>query len=189
MSDRLEDFINQNREDFDAYEPEYHIWDKIQLNEGHKMHRRITTAKIIWRAAAVITIFVLSYFVHDFISGKNNNNSGTVEIYAIGNCNIPDEVAETESYYINQVNVKLNELNDFEMSDPEIRKVVEDDFNELDNIYLELKNDLCEDVDNEEVLDAMIQNYRTKLQILEEILYKLKEIKNQENNNNHEYNL
>lgn len=189
MKDRLEDFIEQNKDEFDIYEPGEQVWEKIETNKNSKKKRKISVSAIIWRAAAVITIFVISYFVHDFISVNNGNESDNLNQTIVADCEIPDEVIETESYYISQVNMRLEELNNFSIEDPEIRKEVEADLNELDNIYLDLKNDLCEDVANEEVIEAMIQNYRIKLQILEDILFKLNEIKNQKNNNNHEYNL
>ncbi len=60
------------------------------------------------------------------------------------------------------------------------------DMVELDEIFEELKDDLKDDSDNEEVIEAMVQNYRIKLQVLEEILTQLKKSKEQEENENHE---
>lgn len=40
----------------------------------------------------------------------------------------------------------------------------------MDEVLLQLKNDLNDDVANAEVLAAMIQNYRLKLEILEQTL-------------------
>lgn len=189
MKDRLEEFVEENKDKFDAYEPGDHIWDKIETNKTKGKQRKITVTSVIWRVAAVVTIFIVSYFVHDFISENSKTENPVVNNLTNENCDIPEDVIETESYYISQVNMRLEELNNFSIDDPEIKKEVEADLNELDNIYLDLKNDLCEDVANEEVIEAMIQNYRIKLQILEEILLKLNEIKNQKNNNDHEYNL
>ena len=55
------------------------------------------------------------------------------------------------------------------------------DMVELDKVFEELKNDLKDNSDNEEVIEAMIQNYRFKLQMLEEILLQLNKSKNSEN--------
>jgi Ni,Fe-hydrogenase III component G len=52
---------------------------------------------------------------------------------------------------------------------------------ELDNIFKELKHDLKDNAANEEVLQAMIQNYRIKLEILTEILEQLNKSKNKKN--------
>ena len=50
----------------------------------------------------------------------------------------------------------------------------------MDQVFAELKTDLEENVDNEEVITAMMENYRLKLQILEEILVELEKEKREE---------
>ena len=65
--------------------------------------------------------------------------------------------------------------------------VINFDLVELDEVFEELKNDLKDDSDNEEVIEAMIQNYRLKLQILNEMLEQLnKANKDEENSNEHD---
>ena len=54
------------------------------------------------------------------------------------------------------------------------------DLSELDSIYSSLKKDLRENIDNEQVLEAMIQNYRMKLKILEDLLLDISPNKTQE---------
>ena len=46
--------------------------------------------------------------------------------------------------------------------------------------FSELKADLKDNVDNEEVVTAMMENYRLKLQILEEILKELEKERSEE---------
>ena len=48
------------------------------------------------------------------------------------------------------------------------------DLEQLDEVYKELMNDLQDNADNEEVVQAMIENYRIRLQILEQILNEIK---------------
>ena len=54
-----------------------------------------------------------------------------------------------------------------------------EDFTEMDKAFLELKEDLKDDVDNEEVVEAMINNYRLKLKILERIMIEIEEKDNE----------
>ena len=49
------------------------------------------------------------------------------------------------------------------------------DLERMDAVFEELKGDLEDDVHNEAVITAMIDNYRLKLRILEEILEELEE--------------
>ena len=63
----------------------------------------------------------------------------------------------------------------------ELDPVIQAEFQMLDSAYVELKNDLKDNVDNEEVINAMIQNYRIKLQILEQILDNIQSNEDKEN--------
>jgi len=51
---------------------------------------------------------------------------------------------------------------------------------ELDEVYEELKEDLKDNASNPEVIEAMILNYRVKLEVLEDLLNQLKEKENQD---------
>ena len=51
-------------------------------------------------------------------------------------------------------------------------RVIED-LEAMDKAFAELKGDLEDNVDNEEVVAAMMENYQLKLRILEEILSEL----------------
>ena len=57
----------------------------------------------------------------------------------------------------------------------ELDPLIMEDMELLDNAYSELKSDLADGVDNEEVINAMISNYQIKLDILERILIEIKE--------------
>jgi predicted CopG family antitoxin len=64
-----------------------------------------------------------------------------------------------------------------------------DDMEELDEVYLELKKDLKDNVSNPEVIEAMVLNYRVKLEILEDLLNQLNEKENQDYENEESYSL
>ena len=57
---------------------------------------------------------------------------------------------------------------------------------DLDQVYNDLKEDLKDNAANEEVIEAMIQNYRLKLDILEEMLVVLKQSNESQNEKEHE---
>jgi chromosome segregation ATPase len=91
------------------------------------------------------------------------------------------ELAETEKYYSGLIQTKLKELQGTLSSYPELKDGLHKDLAELDSVYRDLKKDLKDNVSNEEVVDAMIQNYRLKLKLLEQIQ---QEFKNQGSTNN-----
>jgi predicted CopG family antitoxin len=63
------------------------------------------------------------------------------------------------------------------------------DMEELDEVYAELKEDLKDNASNPEVIEAMILNYRVKLEILEDLLNQLKEKENQDGKKDESYSL
>jgi len=100
------------------------------------------------------------------------------------NLEIP-ELREAEIYYTNMVDNRLEELTPLIQQDPELQNELNNDLSELDSLYTELQKDLVDNIANDEVVEAMIQNYRLKLEILEDLLEKLQETsKNEENEKN-----
>ena len=58
---------------------------------------------------------------------------------------------------------------------PEIEKELSADISQIDSICSEIKKDLKDNVANQDVIEALIQNYRIKVRILEDMLKLLKE--------------
>ena len=104
------------------------------------------------------------------------------------NVEIP-ELQEAEIYYTNMVDEKILEIEPLLKDQPELGYALKSDLAELDSIYAELQKDLKDNIANDEVVEAMIQNYRLKLQILEDFKEHLQGNSNDENDENNEYNL
>jgi hypothetical protein len=77
---------------------------------------------------------------------------------------------EAEAYYTNLVNQKLNELKPIMDNCPSLQEELNFDMSELDSVYSELKADLKDNMANQEVVEAIIENYRLKISILEDLL-------------------
>ena len=73
---------------------------------------------------------------------------------------------------------------------PEIKAELDSDLFELDSVYKSLRKDLNDNVANQEVIEAMIENYRIRIDILEEMMFFLgKQNKDDGNQNKLEYEL
>ncbi|HBS87348.1 MAG: hypothetical protein A2W91_14085 [Bacteroidetes bacterium GWF2_38_335] len=173
--DKLEKFILENRSDFDVYEPGDQVWEKILLKKEQKKIKSINWFSISWKVAAAVAIFFISLWVHNLTSEKQVTR---IIIAQQNNEPVIPELQEAEAYYTKQVDQKLQELYTYASSNPEIKADVKRDLEELDNIYKELKNDLNDNAGNREIIEAMIQNYRLKLEILEDLLSRLKNTDN-----------
>lgn len=181
MKDKLEKYIIENREAFDIHEPDAEVWKKIEKNIRSK--RTVNWRMIIGRAAAVILIFAASYMVHDLLEGRNREitHSRTKKEKEL----VIPELKEAEVYYSTLISEKLQEIKPLFNEDPMLEKEIRYDLNKLDSIYEELKNDLRDNIANQEVIEAMIQNYRMRLSILEDVLSQLQP---EEDDNKSKYN-
>lgn len=174
-TDKLEKFVIDNRDEFDDLEPNPAIWDKIQKKQPKKIELNWT--KVLVRVAAVVVIFVSSYIFFDY---TNNNNLMVAETESAEDEGMYQELMEAEFYYNSQIEQRKEEFYHLAGNNSSLRDEINIELSELDNIFRELKEDLNDNADNEEVVVAMIQNYRLKLEILEEILQQLDSAKDKE---------
>jgi predicted CopG family antitoxin len=172
MSDRLEEFVRQNREQFDTREPDPSIWLRIQPERTPAVKER-RSMRWLRVAAAVAMIFAGSAAgIYFLTGGKAEADQYSSELYR--------EIRETEQYYNQEVSQRYEELRPYLVGDPAAEEMLRTDMTELDEVYAELKKDLKDNASNPEVIEAMILNYRVKLEILEDLLNQLKEKENQD---------
>jgi hypothetical protein len=103
---------------------------------------------------------------------------------------VVSELLEVEAFYTAQVNNRMQEIEKHIRHFPEIIDEVKKDFAELDSMNRDLKSDLNENIRNKEVVEAMIRNYKIKLEILEDMYeqIRLQEDTTNSNNKNNENN-
>ena len=183
--DKLEQFIAENRDQFDIQEPGDSLWNGIN-SEIHKGKKFPDLKKVIGWAAIILVTFTASFLLQEYLhrniaatEGKDTKNQ-KIEI---------PELQEAEIYYANLVDEKILEIEPLLENKPELGNVLKNDLAELDSIYAELQKDLKDNIANDEVVEAMIQNYRLKLEILEDFLAHLQENTNEEKTDKNEYTL
>lgn len=156
MRDSLKQHIESNSEDFEVYPLESNDWNKIadKLDPPKMQYRNW----LLGVAASLAVIFISSVLV---LSSTHSSE--------------PNEVAEMEGFYEEAINAKIS-LVKSQLGNHSILE----DLNAMDEAFAELKADLNDNVDNEEVVMAMMENYQLKLQILEKILNELEEEKGEE---------
>ena len=184
-TDKLEQFIIDNRNEFDDLEPNPAIWDKIQKREPKTVELNWT--KVLVGAAAVAVIFVSSYIFFDYINRQNNVSLvAETEVVDPGDAGMYEDLMEAAFYYTSQIEQRKQEFYQLTGNDAPLREEINIELDDLDKIFRELKEDLKDNADNEEVVVAMIQNYRLKLEILEEIVLQMEPAKENTKNNENE---
>jgi hypothetical protein len=184
-TDPLEKLVLENRDAFDLGEPSPELWDRIEKPKKARVID-VNWKKVAWRAAAVAIIFTASYFFHDFVNRDVTMQVANVEDEGDAS-ELLEQFKEAEIFYTSQINTRKEEVVQLSRDDPSVMEIVDMELVALDQIYKELIKDLNDNADNEQVIEALIQNYRLKLEILEEMQYLLEESQNSEKNSNHEY--
>jgi hypothetical protein len=167
--DKLEEHIRQNRENLDRYSPPAGIWRRIikELKKEKSMIRLWLSiaAMIIVIIGTALALFRPVYRWSDSNSRKNNYTGLT---------QLDPQLKETETYYNNLVNSLYREATPLLTMNPEIKNELNTDLSHLDSICWDLKKDLKDNISNQDVVEALIQNYRIKIRILEDMLTLLK---------------
>jgi hypothetical protein len=183
MRDKFEDFIRDHGAEFDFHEPDPALWKGIEKEIAHK--KVIKWRFYLSRAAVVALIFGASIVAQQLWLKKDagdlhNAKSASVEI---------PELKEAEVYYSGLISEKLREVKPLLDQNPSLEKELNTDLTELDSIYAGLKTDLKDNIANNEVIEAMIQNYRLRISILEDMLSYLKSENKNDSIKNTEYEL
>lgn len=175
MSDALEKYIKNNREQFDDKEPDHQLWSQIdkKLNSNKKRTINYTS---LWKAAAVIFMIISAALLID-----RQYNSNIKENVAD---QINPEFSAIENYYVSLIETKKNELVQFDFpGNKELENEFLSDLSKLDSAYKALKSELNEK-SSEKILDAMILNLQTRIDILNQQLEVLNNIKSKKENEN-----
>jgi len=169
MKDAFERFIDDNRDAFDMQMPSEVLWDRIALEADIKEPVK-RTLMVSWlkTAVAVALVITVTSIGWKLVNRSNQNQMATTL------SPFEAQLNEATSFYEQEINAKKQLVYELTSSQPAVREDVDNDLAGLDSAMVQLKADLKDNVANAEVLEAMIQNYRLKLQILEQMLTYIK---------------
>jgi hypothetical protein len=169
----LEEKIRKNRDIFDGSEPPEGHFNRFQsrLDALYEVNPRPESwySNTLFRVAAVIVILLglsVTYYIIDPSVNPNHIAAST----------LPQEIQEARMYYNNLADEKLQKINDCAASTSEasyIQKVVVDEITLLDSNSVKLEQELQNDKENKRLINALIRNYKTKSDLLDNILNRL----------------
>jgi hypothetical protein len=166
--DELEKHIMNTRASMDIHEPDPGLWSRIERGlQGKQRQLR----SYLWRAAVIIIIagagLILTFRT---IQSPVMNNQPEMKI-----------VKETDIYYNTLIRTLYEEAEPLLTANPEVSYELTSGMNELDSLAMEIREDLHDQVANREVIEALIHNYRLRIELLEDMLAVMREA---EANNN-----
>lgn len=185
--DPLERFLTEHRADLDIAEPPANLWPHIQIQvvtenkqPGRLRINRLNWSRHLLRAAAAITLLLTGISIGLWLG---NQEGGAM---AMGE--VSTEYAELEDYYQREIAVKQVRLANYNGSQP---AEVGQDLQQLDLIMEELRRELANvpPGNREQIVRAMIENYKAKTAILERVLERLEETQTKTNNSGKNYEI
>ena len=192
MSNRLENFIQDNRDAFDSEEPRQQVWRDLQskVAENHRDERVFHLGFLRWTAAAAVIIMLAGIFYYvgsdrggNRVAGIDKNSTGATPDQVLNEMN---PTYAKEVYHFTQlIDLKQSELKQIEKDHPELYQRFVKDMNKLDSSYQALKTELPKNANRELLLEAMIQNLRLQTELLNQQLSIIKQL-NQKNTKENE---
>ena len=181
MSDKLKQFIDDNREAFDSENPGPVLLKKLkkQLDQGGHSKNIFQIKSIRW-AAAVAAFIVLSVVLYYSLQKGNDKNETvkTIPGNGVETISTYDPVyAKQIDHYQEMIGLQQTELKRVEKEQPELYHQFAKDINQLDSAYRILKTTLTTNPNREMLLEAMIRNLQFQSDLLNRQLLIIKEIK------------
>ena len=167
--DILRSFIQDNKDAFDDKMPPKMDFGSIVKKE-EKPKGKMISIKWLYAAAAVFVLALSAIGLKLFFNNESTPQMAIVAPEEVKEMEfnlgeISPEMAELESYYLQQLAMKQAELEKLGLDED-----LAEELKFLDNEFISLKNELGESVDNHLIVNEMIKNYKLKLDLLESVL-------------------
>src|SRR4051812_11323836 len=186
MSKRFEDFMHNNKEEFNDIEPSADLWGKIEaqlnfLEEEDKQPKKreaktFSLGFVLKVAASVIIVMGIGFGIYI----QSQKGTKGVDFAAIN-----PEYAQQQVHYASLVETKLTELKSASKNDPQLYKEFSAEIAKMDSTYKKLNNDLVTSPNQERVLRAMIRNLQIQTEVLTQqlnVIEQFNQMKKEQNN-------
>lgn len=156
MNNKLEDFIRNNKKQFETEGPSDLLWNKITADLQKQKASKITRLYRWASIAALLIISVGMYFGYRY-------KLASAEIVL---ADINPRYGQKATKFTNLIEEKRDSLQIFAAIDPELYQKFTADLLVLEQDYQELKKQLQNSPNRALVVKAMIKNLETQLQVI-----------------------
>jgi hypothetical protein len=180
----IEDVIRNNKGFFEDAEPSEGHFERFNRKLENRFQVRHTVKRSIvpyLLKAAVVTLLItlssLWTWDHFIRPGSKRMTLGQVS----------PQYKEVENYYVHQVNLMEGEILNVNMNNnPKQKTMLLKELKSMDSTYVSLQKELKANPNDERIINAMIEHYQTKLEVMTYIVTQLKTIRNVNQNNKKE---
>lgn len=157
--DELERFIIENREAFDDLNPKEDSWMAI----SSELTKERSDYSWLWKAAAVL---FLGLSIVLLLERNGDDEANKVAIVVENTMEDIPEWQQAEGYYTQLISQKRIEIKTVIATNNYKDMELLDDLDQLDSLYLNLKDNLDENQNDQRVINAMIRNLQLRVEIL-----------------------
>lgn len=170
-SDSLEHFIQKHRDEFDTATPDLRVWAGI---EQQMPPHQAKTVHMGWQRNLLRVAAALALLVSGISIGIWYGQSNSATPPGMAMSEVSAEYAELEQYYQRDITAKQEKLSTLVSYQDD---GLHNDLEQMDHVMVELRQDLANvpPGNREQVVRAMIENYKAKAAILERVLEHLQQ--------------
>lgn len=170
----LEDIIKQNREEFDSEIPSEQVWSHIQSKLNKQ--KNVFTWKPYMAAASIMLFIMGTWLIANYKFDSKNST--------VASSTIPNEVKEAQVQFTSLIELKRTELNAYRNAQPELINEFDKQLTELKNNYNSLLPQLQDANKRDIVLQAVIENLQMQVNVLNQQIEIINQLKTQQNETN-----
>ncbi len=160
--DELEKHIKSIRDELDIHEPDQALRNRIA---GSLPGKQVRLHRVLWRAAIVVIVAGSAFVIMaEMLHRPAKVNDPQVAA-----------VRETSRYYDEKIRALYEEAGPLLTANPDISTELTVGMNELDSLSAQIIHDLDDNIASNEVIEALIKNYRLRIELLEDMLRLMKE--------------
>lgn len=175
----IDEIIRNNKDFFEDSEPSNGHFERFNRKLEMRFQAKVVKRSIgpyLMRAAVVTLLVTLSSlwtWDHFIRPGSSRMTLGDVS----------PQYKEVENYYIHQVNLMESEIGTVEITNsPEQKEMLMKEMKTMDSTYVSLQKELKANPNDERIINAMIEHYQTKVEVMSYIVNQLKAIRNENEN-------
>ncbi len=173
----IDEIIRNNRELFDTADPNEGHFNRFaaKLKQQKRGNRSLTSYTFLLKVASIVILVTLSFlWTYDNLIKPSSGDSG------ITLSEVSDEYREVEVYYKQQVNLRYGQIRNMDIFSDSIQKsILLKELSDMDSIYTNLQGELETSPKDKRIINAMIEHYQLKVDVMNQILLQLEQIKNE----------
>jgi hypothetical protein len=171
----IEDIIRENKDFFEAEPSNGHLErfsKKLEQRFRIEAPKRSIVPYLLRAAVVTLLVTLSSLWVWDNFLSPSSRRMTLGEV--------SPQYKEVENYYIHQVNLMEGEIsNENLVNNPEQKEMLMKEMSNMDSVYVSLQKELKANPNDERIINAMIEHYQTKVDVLNYIIGQLKSIRNE----------